>query len=118
MAGHVCTCSSVGADLAFIGVQETYFRQDPQDHKRVTTKTTVEQETACFVDDGTHLGALDYLRSILHILPTHLILGAKEDFWCATPPYRHFSLDAGGHRRSFTLLYAGHPKCTASRRAI
>ena len=106
------------AELAFIGDQETYFRQDPQDRKRVTTKTTVEQETACFVDDGTHLGALDYLRSILHILPTHLILGAKEDFWCATPPYRHFSLDAGGHRRSFTLLYAGHPKCTASRRAI
>jgi len=62
---------------------ETYFREDPQDHMRVTTKTTVEQETACFLDDGTHLGALDYLRSIYHILPTHVILGTKEDLWPA-----------------------------------
>ena len=35
------------------------------------TKTTVEQETACFVYDRTHLGALEYLRFIYHcIVPT------------------------------------------------
>lgn len=63
--------------------QKTYFRKDPQDTQRVTTKTTVEQETACFIDDGTHLEALRYLRTILHVLPTHLILGTVEDIWCA-----------------------------------
>ncbi len=61
-----------------------YFRPDTHDPSRVTTKTSVEQETACFIDDGTHLGSGDYLRSILHILPTHIILGAREDLWCAS----------------------------------
>lgn len=62
-------------------MSETYFREDPQDHERVTTKTTIEQETASFQDDGTDLEALDYVRSVYHILPTHLILGTREDIW-------------------------------------
>ncbi|KAI0748084.1 Alpha/beta hydrolase fold-1 [Daedaleopsis nitida] len=62
-------------------MSETYFRKDANNPERITTKTTVEQETACFLDDGTHLGALDYLRSILHVLPSHLILGTEEDIW-------------------------------------
>lgn len=50
----------------------------------ITTKTSVEQETTSFVDDGTHLNATPYLQSILHILPTHLINGSKKDLWCVT----------------------------------
>lgn len=62
--------------------QETYFRSDPEHPGRITTKTSVEQETASFVDDGTHLAAAPYLRSILHLLPTHLIVGSIKDLWC------------------------------------
>lgn len=65
-----------------MSLQETYFRPDPEHPGRVTTKTTIEQETASFVDDGTHLKATPYLQSILHILPTHLINGSKKDLWC------------------------------------
>ncbi|RDX44654.1 hypothetical protein OH76DRAFT_1051913 [Lentinus brumalis] len=62
-------------------MSETYFRKDPSNPERVTTKTTVEQETASFLDDGTHLEAFKYLRKIFHILPTHIILGEGEDLW-------------------------------------
>lgn len=65
--------------------QETYFRPDPARAGMVTTKTPVEQETACFLDDGTNLGELPYLRSIMHLLPTHLILGDVMDIWYAFP---------------------------------
>lgn len=64
-----------------IARQETYFRRDPKDLERVTTKTTIEQETASFVDDGTHLEAFAYLRKIFHVLPTHIIMGEVEDLW-------------------------------------
>ena len=47
----------------------------------MTTKTTIEQETASFMDDGTHLEALNYLRRIFHVLPTHIIMGEVEDLW-------------------------------------
>ncbi|KAJ6561143.1 hypothetical protein DFH09DRAFT_1160568 [Mycena vulgaris] len=47
----------------------------------ITTKTTAEQETAAFIDDGTASQALPYLRTIWHALPVHLILGSLRDFW-------------------------------------
>ncbi|THH13650.1 hypothetical protein EW146_g6596 [Bondarzewia mesenterica] len=62
-------------------ISETYFRADEEQPGRITTKTMVEQETASFLDDGTHLGALPYLRTIFHTLPTHLILGSIMDIW-------------------------------------
>ncbi|KAJ8690337.1 hypothetical protein PTI98_011768 [Pleurotus ostreatus] len=65
-----------------VRAQETYFRPDPALPGTVTTKTPVEQETACFLDDGTNLNELPYLRSIMHLLPTHLILGDAMDIWC------------------------------------
>ncbi len=67
--------------MTYPAQQETYFRKDPSNPERVTTKTTVEQETASFLDDGTHLEAFKYLRKIFHILPTHIILGEGEDLW-------------------------------------
>ncbi|KAJ7626298.1 hypothetical protein DFH06DRAFT_1142027 [Mycena polygramma] len=55
------------------------------DQGRVVTKTTAEQETATFVDDGspgTSLKyGLPYMRTILHTLPVHLVFGACRDFW-------------------------------------
>lgn len=54
---------------------------DPQYTGMITTKTPVEQETACFLDDGTNLNELPYLRSIMNFLPTHLILGDVMDIW-------------------------------------
>jgi hypothetical protein len=39
------------------------------------------QETAGFYEDGTHLRSVPYLRTVLHILPTHIILGTKPDIW-------------------------------------
>lgn len=74
-------CHSKLKLILFLLFQETYFRPDPEHPGRITTKTTVEQETACFLDDGTHLGALPYLRTILHILPTHIISGSNQDIW-------------------------------------
>ncbi|KAF4586361.1 hypothetical protein EYR38_010637 [Pleurotus pulmonarius] len=61
--------------------QETYFRPDPEHTGMVTTKTPVEQETACFLDDGTNLNELPYLRSIMDVLPTHIVLGDAMDIW-------------------------------------
>ncbi|TFY83630.1 hypothetical protein EWM64_g387 [Hericium alpestre] len=64
-------------------IPQIYFRNVEGQPGKVTTKTTVEQETACFVDDGTHLGALTQLRNMLDRLPTHLIIGSEKDIWCA-----------------------------------
>ncbi|KAJ7757504.1 hypothetical protein B0H16DRAFT_1536847 [Mycena metata] len=38
-------------------VEDTYFIPDARRPGFITTKTTVEQETACFVDNGTNLHA-------------------------------------------------------------
>ncbi|KAI0696989.1 Alpha/beta hydrolase fold-1 [Cerioporus squamosus] len=94
-----------------IHTQETYFCKDPQNPKRVTTKTTVEQETASFLDDGTHLEAFKYLRTIFEVLPTHMILGTGEDIW--TPElYRQQSKNLEQYRESFASVSviqgAGH----------
>ncbi|KAJ7044999.1 hypothetical protein C8F04DRAFT_1249442 [Mycena alexandri] len=62
-------------------VKDTYFIPDPQRPGFVTTKTTVEQETACFVDNGTQLHAGPFLLTILDILPTHVIAGSSRDMW-------------------------------------
>ncbi len=61
--------------------QGTYFRPDPDRPGYVTMKTTVEQETACFIDDGTNVDALEYLRTLYDVLPTHLIEGSRKDIW-------------------------------------
>ena len=39
-------------------LQETFFREDPTDPSRITTKTSVEQETACYPDDASRLDTL------------------------------------------------------------
>jgi hypothetical protein len=65
-------------------VEETYFRQDPVYPDRVTTKTVVEQETMNYLSDQSHLSALPYLRTILHVIPTYVILGSKKDIWCVS----------------------------------
>ncbi|KAJ6601298.1 Alpha/beta hydrolase family-domain-containing protein [Mycena vulgaris] len=62
-------------------VEDTYFMPDSEHPGFITTKTTVEQETACFVDNGTNLLAVPFLRTVLAILPTHVIAGADNDFW-------------------------------------
>ncbi|THU98500.1 hypothetical protein K435DRAFT_29078 [Dendrothele bispora CBS 962.96] len=49
--------------------------------KQVTTKTTLEQETACYLNDRTHLSALPYLRTLMGVLPTHWVFGSKNDIW-------------------------------------
>ncbi|KAJ6478497.1 hypothetical protein C8R47DRAFT_1198439, partial [Mycena vitilis] len=63
----------------------TYFCPDPKEQGRIVTKTTAEQETATFVDDGspgTSLKyGLPYMRTVLHMLPVHLVFGACRDFW-------------------------------------
>ncbi|KAJ7606865.1 hypothetical protein FB45DRAFT_1068268 [Roridomyces roridus] len=62
-------------------VEDTYFMPDPGRPGFITTKTTVEQETACFVDNGTQLLAGPFLRTILDQLPTHTIEGTLQDIW-------------------------------------
>ncbi|THU98495.1 hypothetical protein K435DRAFT_28968 [Dendrothele bispora CBS 962.96] len=62
-------------------VEETYFRQDRVYPNRVTTKTAVEQETMNYLSDTSHLSALPYLRTIFHVIPTHIVLGSKKDIW-------------------------------------
>ncbi|KAJ7642850.1 hypothetical protein B0H17DRAFT_960037, partial [Mycena rosella] len=62
-------------------VEDTYFIPDNEHPGFITKKTTVEQETACFVDNGTQLLAAPFLRTILEILPTHISEGSDSDFW-------------------------------------
>ncbi|KAJ7757521.1 hypothetical protein B0H16DRAFT_1823788 [Mycena metata] len=62
-------------------VEDTYFIPDARRPGFITTKTTVEQETACFVDNGTNLHAGPFLLTILDILPTHIIAGRSRDMW-------------------------------------
>ncbi|KAJ7682219.1 hypothetical protein DFH06DRAFT_289776 [Mycena polygramma] len=62
-------------------IEDTYFIPDPERPGYITTKTTVEQETACFVDNGTQLDAVPFLRTILDVLPTHIIAATKQDIW-------------------------------------
>ncbi|RPD58290.1 hypothetical protein L226DRAFT_614478 [Lentinus tigrinus ALCF2SS1-7] len=92
-------------------MSETYFRTDASNPGRITTKTTVEQETASFLDDGTHLEAFRYLRKIFHILPTHIIRGETEDIW--TPElYRQSYANNEQYRESLASISvikgAGH----------
>ncbi|KDQ24020.1 hypothetical protein PLEOSDRAFT_1114198, partial [Pleurotus ostreatus PC15] len=92
-------------------ISETYFRPDPALTGTVTTKTPVEQETACFLDDGTNLNELPYLRSIMHLLPTHLILGDAMDIW-PKPIYTMISENIEADRAKLasvtTIAGAGH----------
>ncbi|KAK7449256.1 hypothetical protein VKT23_013400 [Stygiomarasmius scandens] len=62
-------------------VEETYFRSDPSYPDRTTTKTTVQRETTNYLCDGSHLSALPYLQTILHVVPTYLVLGSERDIW-------------------------------------
>ena len=62
-------------------IKETYFRRDPADYTRITTKTMPEQESACFFDDGYHLRAQAHIRAIMRCMPVHVICGAKNDLW-------------------------------------
>jgi hypothetical protein len=63
--------------------QETYFCPVDEGSKSsyITVKTTVANETAAFVDDGTQFESPDQLRGMLDVLPTHLIVGANDDLW-------------------------------------
>ncbi|KAJ7492112.1 hypothetical protein FB451DRAFT_517170 [Mycena latifolia] len=62
-------------------VEDTYFIPDSEHPGFVTTKTRVEQESASFLDNGTQLLATPFLRTVLEILPTHVIAGSDQDFW-------------------------------------
>ncbi|KAJ6623188.1 hypothetical protein B0H10DRAFT_826618 [Mycena sp. CBHHK59/15] len=62
-------------------IEDTYFIRDKTNPGYITTKTTIEQETACFVEDGTNLHTFPFLRTILNALPTHIITGALPDIW-------------------------------------
>ena len=64
-----------------MNAQDTFFRPDPANPGKVTTKTLVEQETGGFYEDGSHLGAIPFLRTILRELPTHAIFGSRKDIW-------------------------------------
>ncbi|KAG9219946.1 hypothetical protein CCMSSC00406_0006859 [Pleurotus cornucopiae] len=92
-------------------IAETYFMPDPQYTGMITTKTPVEQETACFLDDGTNLNELPYLRSIMNFLPTHLILGDVMDIW-PKPIYKMISKNIAEDRPKLasitTIVGAGH----------
>ncbi|KAJ7146285.1 hypothetical protein C8R44DRAFT_11258 [Mycena epipterygia] len=65
-------------------VEDTYFIPDSKRPGFITTKTTVEQETSCFVDNGTQLLSFSFLRTVLAILPTHIIVGVDRDLWPAS----------------------------------
>ncbi|KAJ7157104.1 hypothetical protein C8R46DRAFT_1113395, partial [Mycena filopes] len=87
-------------------VEDTYFMPDPERPGCVTTKTTVEQETACFVDNGTQLQAAPFLLTILDTLPTHVIAGSVQDLW---PPRVYEFIDkntrqARPHLASLTVM--------------
>ncbi|KAF8999607.1 Alpha/Beta hydrolase protein [Cyathus striatus] len=92
-------------------ISETYFRPDPSDPSRIITKTLPEQETASFKDDGKTLNALPQLRSILHLLPTHLIVGTIHDIW-PKPLYHQIDENIEADRKqlaSVTIIDgAGH----------
>ncbi|KAJ7508557.1 hypothetical protein B0H11DRAFT_1965628 [Mycena galericulata] len=62
-------------------IEDTYFIPDREHPGFITTKTTVEQETACFVDNGTNLLSFGFLRTFLADLPTHIIAGSDQSFW-------------------------------------
>ncbi|KAF7354671.1 Alpha/beta-hydrolase [Mycena sanguinolenta] len=65
-------------------IEDTYFIPDTDGKPGwITTKTTLEQETACFVDDGTQLQAYPFLQTILDVLPTHVVSGSLRDIWPA-----------------------------------
>ncbi|KAK7059725.1 Alpha/beta-hydrolase [Favolaschia claudopus] len=64
-------------------IEDTYFIPDADRPGYITTKTTVEQETACFIDDGTQLNAYPFLKTVLDILPTHIVVGSVQDIWVA-----------------------------------
>ncbi|KAF7347380.1 Alpha beta-hydrolase [Mycena venus] len=65
-------------------IEDTYFIPDPDRPGYITTKTSVEQEIASFVDDGTHVRAIPFLLTILDVLPTHIIMGSINDLLSAT----------------------------------
>jgi len=71
-------------------IEDTYFIPDPERPGYITTKTSVEQETACFIDNGTQLQAIPFLLTILDILPTHVIYGSNHDIW---PPAVYEQID-------------------------
>ncbi|KAH7890619.1 hypothetical protein F5I97DRAFT_1799295 [Phlebopus sp. FC_14] len=62
-------------------MSEAYFRPDLEYPGMITTKTRIDQETACFLDDGTNYNAFTYLRRILNVLQTHLIVGDVLNIW-------------------------------------
>ncbi|KAJ7865673.1 hypothetical protein B0H13DRAFT_2352857 [Mycena leptocephala] len=76
-------------------IEDTYFISDPERRGYITTKTSVEQETACFVDNGTQLEATPFLLTIIDSLPTHVILGSKCDLW---PPVVYDLIDRNNRR--------------------
>ncbi|KAF8996505.1 hypothetical protein BDQ17DRAFT_1249732 [Cyathus striatus] len=96
-------------------ISETYFRPDPKDPSRVITKTLPEQETASFKNDGNTLNALPQLRSILHLLPTHLIVGSIHDIW-PSPLYHLTDENIEEDRKRLASVKiiggAGHYVCT------
>jgi hypothetical protein len=47
----------------------------------ITTKTTIEQETACFVDDGTNMDCYGFIPTMLEFLPTHAVFSGVRDIW-------------------------------------
>jgi hypothetical protein len=68
----------------FLFTQDSYFTPDSGNPGFITTKTTLEQETACFVDNGTQLDSFSYLLTVLDVLPTHVISGSHNDIWYVT----------------------------------
>ncbi|KAK7063764.1 Alpha/beta-hydrolase [Favolaschia claudopus] len=67
-------------------IEETYFTPDLRRPGYITTKTTVEQETATFVDSAYQLGAAPFLQTILDVMPTHVMMGSINDL--LLPPLR------------------------------
>ncbi|KAJ7216462.1 hypothetical protein GGX14DRAFT_604816 [Mycena pura] len=64
-------------------IEDTYFIPDPRKPGYVTTKTTLEQETACFIDNENQLQSYLFLRTVLDVLPTHIVCGSLQDLWPA-----------------------------------
>ncbi|KIJ65808.1 hypothetical protein HYDPIDRAFT_186955 [Hydnomerulius pinastri MD-312] len=73
-------CKTFHPDVWHV-MSETYFRPDPEHQGMITTKTRIDQETACFLDDGTNYNAFTYLRRILNVLPIHLVVGDVLNIW-------------------------------------
>jgi hypothetical protein len=62
----------------------------------ITTKTTLEQETACFVDDGTNLDCFTFIPTMLEFLPTHAVFSGVRDIWYVIySPLHPVHMDSG-----------------------